>query len=113
MAQNHTGNDHTSQDNTSQGDNGQNDSGTTPDQDMQARSAAVPAPDHQTLQAANILDGADDQSVGAELLHAALALPPDAIAPDVIAHVELTLDQLGNTVDLFDVPPFDYGDDAI
>ena len=35
---------------------------------------------------------------------------PLALPPDAIAHVELTLDQLGDTVDLFDVPPFDYGD---
>lgn len=96
----------------------QENSAKTPAQDRvhdqtQDQSAAVPAQDDQTLQATNGLDGAVDQSVGAELLHAALALPPDAIAPDVIAHVELTLDQLGNTVDLFDVPPFDYGDDAI
>ena len=89
---------------------GQDDVGQTPaqnpvhDQTLD-QSAAVPTPDDQILQAANVFDGAGDQSVGAEPLHAALALPPDAVA-----HVELTLDQLGNTVDLFDVPPFDYGD---
>jgi hypothetical protein len=88
----------------------QDNSGKTPAQDelhdhAQDRSAAVQAPDDQTLQATNVPDAASGQAASAELLHAALALPPDAIA-----HVELTLDQLGNTVDLFDVPPFDYGD---
>jgi hypothetical protein len=92
--------------------------GQTPTEDQardpsQTQSAAVPAPDD--LQAATVLnpalldavplDAASMQLTDAELLHAALALPPDAIA-----HVELTLDQLGDTVDLFDVPPFDYGD---
>jgi hypothetical protein len=96
-----------------QDNSGQNNAGKPLAQDRmhdqaQDQSAAVPAPNDQTVQAASVLDGAGDQSVGAELLHAALALPPDALA-----HVELTLDQLGNTVDLFDVPPFDYGDDAI
>jgi hypothetical protein len=96
----------------------QGDAGQTPAEDQahapsQAQSAAVPASDD--LQAATVLDAAlldavplDAASVqltDSELLHAALALPPDAIA-----HVELTLDQLGDTVDLFDVPPFDYGD---
>jgi hypothetical protein len=28
----------------------------------------------------------------------------------MVANVELTLDHLSETVDLFDVPPFDYGD---
>jgi len=89
------------QDNT-----GQDNVGKTPAQDRKHDpSAVVPTPDEQTLQATNVPDGAGDQLADAELLHAALALPPDAIA-----HVELTLDQLGNTVDLFDVPPFDYGD---
>jgi len=81
---------------------------TAPDRmhdSTQDQSATVPAPDGRTLHAPNGPDGAGDQTVDAELLHAALALPPDAIA-----HVELTLDHLGNTVDLFDVPPFDYGD---
>jgi hypothetical protein len=39
------------------------------------------------------------------LLHAAYVLPPE-----MVANVELTLDHLSETVDLFDVPPFDYGD---
>jgi hypothetical protein len=43
--------------------------------------------------------------LASELLHAAHILPPD-----MIANVELTLDHLSTTVDLFDVPPFDYGD---
>lgn len=86
----------------------QDNAGKPPTQDNAPplHQADGPSPADQIPQATNIAAAADDQSVGAELLHAALALPLDAIA-----HVELTLDQLGDTVDLFDVPPFDYGDD--
>ena len=48
---------------------------------------------------------AGDQLSADDLLHAAYVLPPE-----MIANVELTLDHLSDTVDLFDVPPFDYGD---
>jgi hypothetical protein len=57
----------------------------------------------QTSQDAN--NAAHDPSGNADLLHAAHILPPPPIA-----QVELTLDQLSETVDLFDVSPFDYGD---
>lgn len=48
---------------------------------------------------------ADSDLLASELLHAAHVLPPD-----MIANVETTLDHLSATVDLFDVPPFDFGD---
>jgi hypothetical protein len=47
----------------------------------------------------------DSELLASDLLHAAHVLPPD-----MIANVELTLDHLSASVDLFDVPPFDYGD---
>jgi hypothetical protein len=70
------------------------------DQSIQDQSilggALGPSPDAQV---------AHDQTAADDLLHAA-HVPP----PDMVANVELTLDHLSTTVDLFDVPPFDYGD---
>lgn len=62
-------------------------------------------PDDQGLQA-SIPVTTDDLSKADDLLHAAHVVPP----ADMVANVELTLDHLSTTVDLFDVPPFDYGD---
>jgi hypothetical protein len=73
---------------------------TTKDQ-----SSVGPLPNDQSPQESTLLNTLDDQSVADDLLHAACVLPPATIA-----NVELTLHQLSETVDLFDVPPFDYGD---
>jgi hypothetical protein len=74
-------------------------------QDGAGKPAADALPDDQTPQASNPVTTADDQPAADDLLHAAYVPPPD-----VIASVELTLDHLSTTVDLFDIPPFDYGD---
>jgi hypothetical protein len=63
------------------------------------------AQDEQGPQA-SISVATDDQAKADDLLHAAHAVPP----ADMVANVELTLDHLSTTVDLFDIPPFDYGD---
>jgi hypothetical protein len=69
-------------------------------QDDASQRASVPAGTDSTHS-----DLTQSDLVASELLHAAHVLPPD-----MIANVELTLDHLSTTVDLFDVPPFDYGD---
>jgi hypothetical protein len=89
---------------------GQDDTGKAPaqnqaqdqDQDQQAAGAS---PDAQGAQASIPPATTGDQSTPDDLLHAAHVAPPD-----MVANVELTLDQLSATVDLFDVPPFDHGD---
>jgi hypothetical protein len=67
-------------------------------------SAVDPATPAQTSQEATVLP-TDSELLTSDLLHAAHVLPPE-----MIANVALTLDHLSATVDLFDVPPFDYGD---
>ena len=66
-----------------------------------------PLQDDQGPHESSLLGVVDDQGAADHLLHAAYIVPPD-----MIASVELTLDHLSQTVDLFDVPPFDYGVDA-
>jgi hypothetical protein len=88
---------------------GQDGIGKTPAQNQlqgqgQDRSVADPAQDDQGPQEPTLPTTANDQPAADDLLHAAYVLPPD-----MIANVELTLDHLSTTVDLFDVPPFDYG----
>lgn len=58
----------------------------------------------QTGQQSSVMP-TDSELLANDLLHAAHVLPPD-----MVANVELTLDHLSASVDLFDVPPFDYGD---
>jgi hypothetical protein len=60
--------------------------------------------EEQTPQQASDLP-TDSDSLASDLMHAAHVLPPE-----MVANVELTLDHLSATVDLFDVPPFDFGD---
>ena len=91
---------------------GQDDTGKAPaqeqaqDQDQaQDQQAAGALPDAEDAQASIPPAAAGDQSTTDDLLHAAHVAPPD-----MVANVELTLDQLSATVDLFDVPPFDHGD---
>lgn len=88
---------------------GQDDTGKTPAQsETQAGTGRLPDADsaRATEPAAPAGDQlASDQPAVDDLLHAAHVLPPD-----MVANVELTLDHLSTTVDLFDVPPFDYGD---
>jgi hypothetical protein len=75
-------------------------------QDQSILGGAVGAsPEEQAAHEASLLATAHDQAAADDLLHAA-HVPP----PDMVANVELTLDHLSTTVDLFDVPPFDYGD---
>ncbi|MPZ36469.1 MAG: hypothetical protein GEU95_00140 [Rhizobiales bacterium] len=81
---------------------GQDAAGKTQAQDQPV---AAPSQDNQSPQEPSLLTTADDQSLTDDVLHAAHVLPPE-----MIANVELTLDHLSETVDLFDVPPFDYGD---
>ena len=73
-------------------------------------SADNPSQQGKSQEPDNILSATTDQPVTDDLLHAAHVLPPD-LPPDMVANVEQTLDHLSATVDLFDVPPFDYGDD--
>jgi hypothetical protein len=78
------------------------------DQSISGAVAVDPGADEASLLAAAQGQlAADDllQSAADDLLHAA-HVPP----PDMVANVEFTLDHLSSTVDLFDVPPFDYGD---
>jgi hypothetical protein len=89
---------------------GQDSAGKTPtqstdDQSIQDQSIVGASQDDQGSQQPNPLMTGSDQSSADDLLHAAYVLPPE-----MIANVELTLDHLSDTVDLFDVPPFDYGD---
>jgi hypothetical protein len=58
----------------------------------------------QTAQQSDVLP-TDSELLSSDLLHAAHVLPAD-----MVANVELTLDHLSESVDLFDIPPFDYGD---
>jgi hypothetical protein len=83
---------------------GQDDTGKTPAQ-SEAQADTSPLPDAASPQATDPVPPASDQPVADDLLHAA-HVPP----ADLVANVELTLDHLSTTVDLFDVPPFDYGD---
>lgn len=79
-----------------------------PNQDQSIQDQSILAGsslDEQAAQQASLLATAHDQATADDLLHAA-HIPP----PDMVANVELTLDHLSTTVDLFDVPPFDYGD---
>jgi hypothetical protein len=66
--------------------------------------AIDPPAEEQRSQQASALP-TDSDLLASELIHAAHALPPE-----MVANVELTLDHLSATVDLFDVPPFDFGD---
>jgi hypothetical protein len=75
------------------------------DQSIQDQSIGGAPPADQSVPEASPLTTAQDQSTADDLLHAAHVAPPD-----MVANVELTLDHLSTTVDLFDVPPFDYGD---
>lgn len=89
---------------------GQDDTGKTPAQDQtqgqaQDQPGADSLPNAEAPQASVPATTAADQSTADDLLHAAHAVPPE-----MVANVELTLDQLSATVDLFDVPPFDHGD---
>jgi hypothetical protein len=88
---------------------GQDSAGKTPTQSPQGQaqdqSIVGASQDDQGSQQPNPSTTAGDQSPADDLLHAAHVLPPETIA-----NVELTLDHLSETVDLFDVPPFDYGD---
>jgi len=88
---------------------GQDDTGKVPAQNQapdqaQDQQAAGTLPNAEDAQASIPADTASDQYATDDLLHAAHIAPPD-----MIANVELTLDQLSATVDLFDVPPFDHG----
>jgi hypothetical protein len=67
-------------------------------------SAVDPSTEEQTSQQATVLP-TDGDLLASDLMHAAHVLPPD-----MVANVELTLDHLSTTIDLFDVPPFDFGD---
>jgi hypothetical protein len=78
---------------------------SNPDQSIQDQSIGGAPPVEQSAHEASLLTTAQDQSTADDLLHAAHVAPPD-----MVANVELTLDHLSTTVDLFDVPPFDYGD---
>ncbi len=85
---------------------GQDRAGKTQDpRSIQDQSIVGASQDDQGSPQPNPSTTAGDQSPADDLLHAAYVLPPE-----MIANVELTLDQLSETVDLFDVPPFDYGD---
>ena len=75
----------------------------SPSQDQPIAGAAQ---DDQGQQASIPVAAPADQPIADDLLHAAHAVPP----ADMVANVELTLDHLSTTVDLFDIPPFDYGD---
>jgi len=77
-----------------------------PEPSIQDQSTAGAPPAEQNPHEASSLTTAQDQSTTDDLLHAAHAVPP----ADMVANVELTFDQLSATVDLFDIPPFDYGD---
>ena len=104
MAQDNTGKPST--EGAGQVQSGQDPSGQVPsgqDQPTQDQPIADPA---QVDQASIPQATADDQSKADDLLHAAHVVPP----ADMVANVELTLDHLSATVDLFDIPPFDYGD---
>ncbi len=72
-------------------------------------SAVDPSTEEQTSQQAGVLPTGvlptDGDLLASDLMHAAHVLPPD-----MVANVELTLDHLSATIDLFDVPPFDFGD---
>jgi hypothetical protein len=88
---------------------GQDDTGKTPAQDppqgpSQDQPIAGPSQDEQGPPDPNLSTTAHDQPAADDLLHAAYVLPAD-----MVANVELTLDHLSTTLDLFDVPPFDYG----
>jgi hypothetical protein len=76
---------------------------SNPDQSIQDQSIGGAPPAEQGPHEASVLTA--DQLAADDLLHAAHVAPPD-----MVANVELTLDHLSTTVDLFDVPPFDYGD---
>jgi hypothetical protein len=76
---------------------------STQDQSTPDQSTGEAIPVEQALHDASL--PATDQLTADDLLHAAHVAPPD-----MVANVELTLDHLSTTVDLFDVPPFDYGD---
>lgn len=83
---------------------GQDDTAKTPAQ-SETQADTGRSPDADSAQATEPATPAADQPAVDDLLHAAHVLPPD-----MVANVELTLDHLSTTVDLFDVPPFDYGD---
>jgi hypothetical protein len=103
MGQDNTGKPSTQepgQDQPGQDQPGQDQSGQQSAQDQPIADAA------QEDAQASIPVTADDHANADDLLHAAHAVPP----ADMVANVELTLDQLSATVDLFDIPPFDYGD---
>jgi hypothetical protein len=86
---------------------GQDNAGKTPtqDQSMVDPLQGDQGPQEPNPLTSNPLPAASDQSMADDLLHAAYVPPPE-----MVASVELTLDHLSETVDLFDVPPFDYGD---
>jgi hypothetical protein len=87
--------------------NGSNDTTGLPAVDPSTQDVDPSTQDDASQQASVPTDGdlTNSDLLASELLHAAHILPPD-----MIANVELTLDHLSTTVDLFDVPPFDYGD---
>jgi hypothetical protein len=79
---------------------------SNPNQSIQDQSIGGEPPVEPATHDASVLTTtAQDQMAADDLLHAAYVAPPD-----MVANVELTLDHLSTTVDLFDVPPFDYGD---
>ena len=95
---------------------GQDDTGSTPAQNQSQGPSQGPnqQPGHDQPIAGSSQDGqgpqdpnvstTHDQPAADDLLHAAHVLPAD-----MVANVELTLDHLSTSLDLFDVPPFDYG----
>src|SRR5262245_29656314 len=93
---------------------GQDNTGKPSTQESVQESVQQPAQDQPIADAAQHEQGpqaamsmtTDDQAKADDLLHAAHAVPP----ADMVANVEITLDHLSTTVDLFDIPPFDYGD---
>lgn len=77
-----------------------------PAQQSSPEQVAGAAQDDQDPQASTPVATADDQAKADDQLHAAHVEPP----ADMVANVEHTLDHLSETVDLFNIPPFDYGD---
>jgi hypothetical protein len=79
---------------------------SNPDQSIQDQSiGAAPTVGQAAHEASLLTTTPQNQLTADDLLHAAHVAPPD-----MVANVELTLDHLSTTVDLFDIPPFDYGD---
>jgi hypothetical protein len=76
------------------------------EQSIQDQSTAGAPPAEQNPHEASPSTTAQGELNADDLLHAAHVVPP----ADMVANVELTLDHLSATVDLFDIPPFDYGD---